>query len=78
MADEKVASLEVIKPRRRIDLRDLALAAFYPQTRSTTPLPANTPATPATPVMLSLQKRQRDNPNPPENVAKPWKKPWEK
>jgi hypothetical protein len=56
MADEKVASLEVIKPRRRIELRDLALAAFYPQTRSTTPLPAS----------------------PPANVAKPWKKPWEK
>jgi hypothetical protein len=72
MADEKVASLEVIRPRHRIELRDLALAAFYPQTRSTTPLPANTPA------MLSLQKRQRDNPSPPENVAKPWKKPWEK
>jgi hypothetical protein len=75
MADEKVASLEVIRPGRRIELRDLALAAFYPQTRSTTPLPANTLATPA---MLSLQKRQRDNPSPPENVAKPWKKPWEK
>ena len=72
MADEKVADLEVIKPRRRIELRDLALAAFYPQTRSTTPLPANTQA------MQSLQKRQRDNPSPPENVAKPWKKPWEK
>ena len=72
MADEKVANLEVIKPRRRIELRDLALAAFYPQTRSTTPLPANAQA------MRSLQKRQRDNPSPPENVAKPWKKPWEK
>jgi hypothetical protein len=71
MADEKVASLEV-KPRRRIELRDLALAAFYPQTRSTTPLPANPQA------MQSLQKRQRDHLSPPENVAKPWKKPWEK
>jgi hypothetical protein len=57
MADEKVADLQVTKPRRRIELRDLALAAFYPQTRSTTPLPAA---------------------SPPENVAKPWKKPWEK
>jgi hypothetical protein len=75
MADAKVSSLEVIRPQGRIELRDLALAAFYPQTRSTTPLPANTPATPA---MLSLQRRLRDNPSPPENVAKPWKKPWEK
>jgi hypothetical protein len=72
MADEKVTSLEFIKPRRRIELRDLALAAFYPQTRSTTPLPGMAPG------MQSLQKRQRDNPSPPENVAKPWKKPWDK
>jgi hypothetical protein len=72
MADEKVTGLEIIKPRRRFELRDLALAAYYPQTRSTTPLRA------VTPDMQSLQQRQRDNPNPPENVAKPWKKPWDK
>jgi hypothetical protein len=72
MADERVTSLEVIEPRRRIELRDLALAAYYPQTRSTTALPNITPD------MQSLQKRQRDNPSPPENVAKPWKKPWDK
>jgi hypothetical protein len=72
MADEKMASFEVVRPRRRIELRDLALAVVYPQTRSTTPLPAITPG------MQPLQKRQRDNPGPPENVAKPWKKPWDK
>ena len=72
MADEKVTSLEVIKPRRRVELRDLALAVFYPQIRSTTAIPV------VTPVTQSLQKRPRDNPSPPENVAKPWKKPWEK
>jgi hypothetical protein len=72
MADEKVTSLQVIKPRRRAEVRDLALAAFYPQSRSTTPLPGITPD------MQSLQKRQRDNPGPLENVAKPWKKPWDK
>jgi hypothetical protein len=72
MANEKVTSLEVIKPRRRFELRDLALGASYPQTRSTTPIPAITPD------VQSLQKRQRDNPGPPENVAKPWKKPWDK
>lgn len=71
MADEKT-SLEVTKPRRRIELRDLALTAFYPQTRSSTPLPA------VTPVTQTLQKRPRDNAGPPENVAKPWKKPWDK
>jgi hypothetical protein len=72
MADEKVTGLGVIKPRRRFELRDLALAAFYPQTRSATPLRA------ITPTMQSLQERQRGNPSPPENVAKPWKKPWDK
>jgi hypothetical protein len=72
MADEKVTGLEVIKPRRRSEFRDLALAAFYPQTRSATPLPAVTPDT------QSLLKRQRDNLGPSENEAKPWKKPWEK
>jgi hypothetical protein len=72
MADDKVISFEVIKPRRRIELRDLALAVVYPQTRSTTPLPAIPSG------MQSLQKRQRDHSTPPENVAKPWKKPWDK
>jgi hypothetical protein len=71
MADEKVTSLEVIKPQRRIELRDLAIAAFYPQTRSTTPL------TTVAPYMQSFRK-PRDNPSPPESVAKPWKKPWDK
>jgi hypothetical protein len=72
MADEKVTSWEFIKPQRRVELRDLAIAAFYPQTRSTTPLPA------IAPYAQSLHKRQRGNPSPPENVAKPWKKPWDK
>jgi hypothetical protein len=70
MADDKATSLDVIKPRRPIELRDLALAVVYPQTRSTTPL--------VTPGMQPLQTRLRDNPSPAENVAKPWKKPWDK
>jgi hypothetical protein len=72
MADDKATSLDVIKLRRRIELRDLALAVVYPQTRSTSPLPAITPG------LQPLQKRTRDYPSPPENVAKPWKKPWDK
>jgi hypothetical protein len=42
MADEKVTYLQVIKPQRPIEVRDLALAAFYPRTQSTTPIPAVT------------------------------------
>jgi hypothetical protein len=72
MADEKLTDLEAIRLRRRMEVRDLAIAAHYPRTQSTTPLPAITPG------VQFLQKRQRDNPSPSENVAKPWKKPWDK
>jgi hypothetical protein len=71
MADDKTINLEVITPRRRIELREFTLAAFYPETQPATPLPAITDVQP-------LQRRQRDNPSPSENVAKPWKKPWDK
>ena len=72
MADEKVTSLEVTRHRRRIELSDFPLAAFYPQNQSTIPLPAITRD------MQALHKRQGDDPSPAENVAKPWKKPWDK
>jgi hypothetical protein len=74
MTDEKVTKLEAIRPRRRIDLPDFALAAFYPRTPSAIPLSAITMATPD---VQPPQRRQRDNPSP-ENVAKPWKKPWDR
>ena len=75
MADEKATNLEVIRPRPRIELQDFALAVFYPRTKPATPLPAITvAASNAQPP----QRGNRDNPNPPENVAKPWKKPWDK
>jgi hypothetical protein len=66
MADEKVKGLEVIRPRRRIELRDFPLAAFYPQNQSTTPSPAITTD------LESLRKRQHGDPSPAGNVAKPW------
>jgi len=72
MADEKVTNSEAIRLRRRIEVRELALAAYYPRTHSTTPLPALIPR------VQFLQKRPRDAPSPPDNVAKPWKKPWDK
>lgn len=72
MADEKVTSLEVIGPRPRTELRDFPLAAFYPQSQPTSQLPALTPD------MQSRRKRQGGDPSPLQNVAKPWKKPWDK
>jgi hypothetical protein len=72
MADKKVTRLEAFRLRRRVELRDFPLAAFYPQNQSSIPLPAITPD------MQSLHTPQRDDPKSPENVAKPWKKPWDK
>jgi hypothetical protein len=75
MADEKATDSEVIRLRRRIDLRNFALAKFYPRYQSGAPLPA---ITVTNPIAQPMQRWQRDNPSPPENVAKPWKKPWDK
>jgi hypothetical protein len=73
MAEEKVPNLAAIRLRHRIEVRDLALAAAYPQAQSaTTPLPLIIPN------VKSLEKRRHDNPSQHENVAKPWKKPWDK
>jgi hypothetical protein len=35
------------------------------------------PDAPAPPSVEPSRRRFRDNPNPPESGAKPWKKPWE-
>jgi hypothetical protein len=51
-----------------------ALAALYPRNEPATPLYAMAVAT--THVQL-LHRAQLDNPGPAENVAKPWKKPWD-
>jgi hypothetical protein len=79
MADKKVSIAEFIRLRRSIEPREFALALFYPQTHSGTaahlkrtegPISMNPGQT--------LRSRLRDNPDPPESVAKPWKKPWDK
>jgi len=61
MADEKLTNLELIKHRRSLALRELALASFYPQTHSG----------------IVLQPQARRDADPEESVAKPWKKPWD-
>jgi hypothetical protein len=76
MADEKPTMWEPIRLRRRIELREFALAALYPQTRSGAAAPhkrseGSFPAPQA-------PRRKRDDPSPLESVAKPWKKPWDK
>jgi hypothetical protein len=79
MADEKVTISELIRLRRSIEPPEFALAAFYPQTHSGTAAHLKRPGgsistTPEQP----LRSRRRDIPDPPESVAKPWKKPWDK
>jgi hypothetical protein len=75
MADKKATKLDIMRPARRIEFDDFALAAFYPRTQSGAPLAA---IAAATPVVHPLHKRQRDDLSPTESVAKPWKKPWDK
>jgi hypothetical protein len=78
MADEKVSISELIRLRRSIEPREFALALFYPQTHSSTAAHfKRTEGTPSIPEQ-PLRGRLRDNPDPPESVAKPWKKPWDK
>jgi hypothetical protein len=82
MADEKVTNQELIKLRRNVALRELALAANYPQTHTGITIhrkrtDAVVPVTPGT-GWPSSPVRPDDNPDPPVSVAKPWKKPWDK
>jgi hypothetical protein len=76
MADEKVRNLEVLRPLPRIELREFALAAYYPRTAPVAPLLAAIAV--AAPGVHPLERPQRDNSSPLRNVAKPWKKPWDK
>ena len=72
MADDKVTNLALIRPRPRIELRDLALAACYARTQSPTPQPAIAPD------VQSLQKRQRAYPTLPRILREALEKPWDK
>jgi hypothetical protein len=79
MADEKVSISEFIRLRCSIEPREFALALFYPQTHSGTA--AHLKRTEGTISMIPeqpLRSRLRDNSDPPESEAKPWKKPWDK
>ena len=50
------------------------LAEFYPRNEPAIPLPAMAGSTPD---VQTLRRPQLDSPSPPQNTAKPWKKPWD-
>lgn len=79
MEDKKVTNTELNRLRRSMELREFALAAFYPQSQSGA-VAHRKLAEDELPVVNVPPARSRfpENPDPPENVAKPWKKPWEK
>jgi hypothetical protein len=69
MVDKKLTNPEPVSFRRSTMIRELALAKFHSR--------IDTPAAPAAPSVEPSLRRFRDNHNPPESGAKPWKKPWE-
>jgi hypothetical protein len=75
MTDEKATSLAALRRQPRIELREFALAAFYPRSQPAIPLAAIAFEVAD---LRSVQRGHRDSAGPPENVAKPWKKPWDK
>jgi hypothetical protein len=79
MADEKVSIAEFIRLRRSIEPREFALALFYPQTHSGTAARLKRTEAPfSMRPEQPMRSRLRDNPDPLESEAKPWKKPWDK
>jgi hypothetical protein len=80
MQDKKVTNSAAIGLRRAKELGEFALAASYPSTHSgdAAHLKRIENASPASAEPPLRRRRLPHNPNPVENVAKPWKKPWEK
>ena len=79
MDDQKVANSELVRLRRIMELRKLALAQFYPTTHSG--IVAHRKLTEGeVPRILvpPLPTRLRHKPNTPESVPKHWKNPWDK
>jgi hypothetical protein len=83
----KVTNPELIRLHRSLELREYALAAFYPLTHSGISA-HHKRAVDRLPVLAShpLLSALRDNRHQPESIAnqrpsdepKPWKKPWDK
>ena len=79
MEDKKVTNSGAIRLRRAMELREFALAAFYPLTHAgdAAHLKRTEVALPVIAVP-PLRGRPPHNPKPEESAAKPWKKPWDK
>jgi hypothetical protein len=79
MDDKKVTNSEQVRLHRSMELREYALAAFYRLTHSGISA-HHKRAVDRLPVIAvhPLLSRLPDNLDPPESVAKPWKKPWDK
>jgi hypothetical protein len=88
MEENKLSNSELSRLRRSMGLRELIL-----HMRRGAPVVASTPqpkqdpqeppkveptATSAVARMEPLSRRRPEYPDPPECIAKPWKKPWDK
>jgi hypothetical protein len=74
--EEHVTQLQRILHKRR----GAPVVASTPQPKQNPQEPSKVEpaATVAVPLMEPLNRRRPDNPDPPECIAKPWKKPWDK
>jgi hypothetical protein len=73
MADEKVTNSELVRQRRDMELREFALAEFYPRTH--TGAAAHLKRTDDTLAVQRTRSQLHDRPDPAASAAKPWKKP---
>ena len=77
MEDKKVTNSAAIGLRRAKELGEFALAVSYPSTHSGDAAHLKRVEN-ASPADAAPPLRRRLPPNPVENAAKPWKKPWDK
>jgi len=79
MDDKKVTHSEQLRLRRAMYLRGFALAVSYPPNHFGTGAHRKQTKHELAMIPERPQRSQPpDNPDPPESVAKPWKKPWDK
>jgi hypothetical protein len=81
MVDKKLTNPLVIEFRRSMAARELALDTSYPRTHTGTAghRKRTESGSRVTPLIVwpASSIMPGDSPEPPESVAKPWKKPWD-